>query len=142
VQFPPPVKLQRKRVQLDELEHGQVFEQRICRRGRQDRVAGIAQQLEQKRICLTGRGCDHDVRRIAIQLACDRFSCADDAQGLRVVRLTSGARHRVAELVERIGQRDPRRIRNRQIEQPLAASKSLFARERQGVDGSAPVGAP
>ena len=136
IDLPSFVKLEREVVQLDQLQRGEMFEQRIRRLRRQHRIAGIAEQLEEKRIRLARRRGDDDVVRIARQLARDRLARGRDAERLRIVRRARGAGHDLRELIERIAQSRLRRIRVRQIEQRAAIR---VAREREPVDGSVPL---
>ena len=102
IDLPSLMKLEREVVQLDQLQRGEMFEQRIRRRRGEHRIAGIAEEFEEKRIRLAGRRGDDDVARVARELARDRLARGRDPERLRIVRRARGAGHDLGELIERI----------------------------------------
>jgi hypothetical protein len=130
------VKLEREVAQLDQLERREVLEERVRRDGRRDRVAGIAEELEEKRVRLARRRRDHDVAGIASEVLRDCVARNGKAERLGLVRCARRPRHRLGELIERVVEPRARRIRIRQIEQRAAV---LCARDGESVLRCAPV---
>src|SRR5207302_2454682 len=56
VDVPALVKFEREVAEVDQLQGGEMFQQRIRRLRRQHRIARIAEELEEKRVGLAGRG--------------------------------------------------------------------------------------
>ena len=101
VDLPAAMKLHRERAQLHELQRREMLEQRIRRRGGEHRVAGIGEQLEEKRIRLARRRGEEQIVGIATQLARERLARGAQSARIGIVRSARAARERLRELVVR-----------------------------------------
>jgi len=129
------VKLHRERPLLDQLELREMFEQRVRRRRGDDVVSGIGEELEEKRIRLAGRRRDQELAGIAAEMRRQRLARAPQTARIRVVFRVCGARERLADLVERVGDACARRIRFRQVQRVRMAC----ARDREPVRRRVPL---
>jgi hypothetical protein len=110
------VKFEREGLEVDELQRGQVLEERIRGRGGEYRLAGIREELEEEGVCLARGGGQDQVVDITAEVPGHRFARAAETARIGIVSAARTARECVAECVERIFDPGPCRIRLRQVE--------------------------
>src|SRR5438105_4745867 len=115
-----------------------MFEERVGRDRRENVVARIAQQFEEKCVRFAGGRGENEVVGVTFQFGCQRLACRAEAEGMGVVGGPCRAGHDLGQLLGWVGNPGLGRIRLRQVEDVTAA---LLTCGGEAVGGGVPVGA-